>query len=204
MMKHFLLFGLVSVALIGCKKDEVQNDPESLCNDVIYYDDEMAQQFYFKAGTYWVYEDANTATLDSLRISSVAEAGESSNCYSVVTLSSDGASHPSNEDIRFQVRGVQWRIRTGGNSGYQVIFDKEISSTPAYEGLSFLEEIPSIVVGDSTYTNVTKVQIAAGGAVFPSLTHLYICPNYGIVRKVEDAGGSNEKVFDLVRHHIVM
>jgi hypothetical protein len=69
--KHILLFSVVVLALLGCKKDTTScpSTGATNCEDI----QNVKNFFYFKVGSYWVYEEETSGDLDTVYVTEASE-----------------------------------------------------------------------------------------------------------------------------------
>lgn len=208
-MKFLVL--LLTLVLLSCKKDDSSSSQS--CEDTYVDLSTDMIPYTFKEGTYWVYENVSTGVLDSIQVlnSGSSYTGSTpSNCQIYTKLYNFSmTSFLTGNTWNYLIRGIQLRLNgsgTWGENGQLVMTNNSVGYS--HEGMTIVENIANLQIGDSTFNDIRKTFIKQSEQSSPAQydhdMYLYFAPGYGLIKWEQDLGGANEEVWELKRWNIIL
>lgn len=219
-MRKFIYIAFISICLIGCSKcKKKQPEPEKVYSFPIQPD--LYSYAYFKAGTYWVYQDSVTNVLDSVYVTS-SDSGTYTNApgtpnlyagtfnyFSCSMLSSyDHYRYQNWMDQSYEVNGskpVVNRSRyattnSGSNTGSDILIGLINIGTSFGNNIKYDYFYNTFNVKILVFPNTQKWINPTNYYDDNQKTNYFIAKNIGIVRREQLDSG---KTWNLIRYHIV-
>lgn len=220
-MKQLFLFTLLCLTLLvlhSCSEDE--ENPN--CGNPYTRMEQGAANYLFNDSSYWIYQNTSSLEIDSQVVfyscRYTRPTGKpASGCEVPLTYEwnyyveqhvygdIDSFAFTCIAPYKFYYFSRPFTISTPTLLRMQ-IGDLDMNEGDNNETITFLEQYDSLVIGDSTYSNVSVFHILAVAqpvAAFPYEMDLYFAPNIGIVRKVEYNTPSGTQMWDLVRYRTI-
>ncbi|HYG16064.1 MAG TPA: hypothetical protein VEC12_09945 [Bacteroidia bacterium] len=216
-----VFFALAIIVLNSCKEEE----PDEI---VVAFPEDAVNYFYFKTGSYWIYQNNKTNEVDSVWVHHSfkswysAESWDKKTIYKIelIRMECNTSSYGTywSFDFRpFNYAGNQNNVSYslwGGRSKISELTRCTLWKYPFNEGINQVSNIKgvdtslyriagthnTVTIGSKTYSSVLKVNITNCIFMDKHDINMYWAPNYGII-KIEDLDDSSS--WELVRHHLI-
>lgn len=210
------IFVLAIIAMYGCNKEPLEIN--------IPFPEEAVQYFYFKTGSYWIYQNSKSSEIDSIWVTESIRIPDNSYSYDktkyykkeFIRMYSLTSLYPNkgNWDFYFKPFGSSFVLYGGRNTYMQPSGNCTLWKYPFDGGLNQVSDIKgndtsmfrvlgthyTVTIGNKTYSSVLKVNITNCIFMDKHDINMYWAPNYGII-KIEDLDDSSN--WELIRHHLI-
>lgn len=178
MMKHLTIF-LIVISFLSCKKEDCAENTSS--TEAIT---SCLHNYIFDTGSYWIYKNTTTLSLDSTFITNVENEWTSSK-----NISGACGTHITTGQT----------INTSYNSSLRNSYNESIkgSNTSTPYGELFLcnaNTVDSIVTTTDTYYNVLDISLGS--------VRLFYKESIGVIRRVEYNPPIDTSTYDLINHQV--
>jgi len=212
-MKHraILIFILAVTSILSCKKDSTE-----VTYYTTYMNAAMLTKYFFKPGTYWVYENQNSL-LDSVIVTSDTNGFTTIPCPhgcpgGIITR--DEFYKMNLLDITNNIASNYYYmsdyIKLNGGGEYsqegQPVFIYEKPVDYSFNGATVVDKYDSMNVLGTKYYDITKMKITASlqfQREFVFDTYLYFAANFGIIKKEIDDSIKGYQTWNLKRSRIL-
>lgn len=208
-MKYISTLFLFGIILVSCVKENSDN------KTIYRYLSEDIKPYKFKTGSYWVFQNDTTGTLDSITIISTendfywgppsihGQSGVKHEYYKINLIS-----HASSQTYNDYLTDHYIKRNGGGEYGQngQPIFMSKSDTGTEFNGMSIIAKFPSLTINNNTFNNVVVTKITASHqyqAVYIYDTYLYFSDSVGLIRKIADLGNGNLESWSIKRWTVI-
>ncbi|MEI7982619.1 MAG: hypothetical protein WCI71_13290 [Bacteroidota bacterium] len=208
-MKYILTLFLFGLILVSCNKEDSEDKTKYL------YLSEDIKPYKCKTGSYWVFQNDTTGTLDSITVISTendfywlpppihGQSGVKHEYYKI-NLISHASSQTYNDYLTFHY------IKRNGGGEYgekgQPVFMTESDIGTEFNGMRIIAKFPSLTFNNITFNNVVETKITASRQyqiVYFYDTYLYFSDSVGLIRKITDLGNGNLESWSIKRWTVI-
>jgi len=203
-----LIIAFIGLTLFSCRKDK--NADNSDLTKYFYLSNSLTP-YKFKTGSYWIYENDSTSTLDSVVVTSTendfywsppsvhGQPGTKYEFYKI-NLKSFATSQTYNDYL------TNSYIKRNGSGDYgqngQPIFMANRDTGTIFNGMKIIAKFPTMTINSNSFINVVETKITASQQYQPMFsydTYLYFTDTIGLIKKVTDLGSSNLESWSIKR-----
>lgn len=211
MNRTFLISILALALLIGCKKES-----KEITYYTTYVNTAMLTKYFFKPGTYWVYEDQSNFN-DSVIVTGGTNGFTTIPCphgcpggvitrYEYYEMNLFDFTNNITSNHYYMSNYI--KLNGGGEYGQlgQPIFMYDRAVNYSFNGAKVIDKYDSMTVSGIKYYNITKMKITASlqfQKEFLFDTYLYFADNFGIIKKEINDTINGYQTWNLKRSHIV-
>ena len=212
MKHHAILLAILALTLIiGCKKERTE-----ITYYTTYVNKAMLVKYFFRPGTYWVYENQNNLT-DSVIVTGEANGFTTIPCPhgcpdGIITRDEFYKMNlldvTNNVASNYYYTSDYLRLNGGGeyNQDGQPVFMFDRPVNYSFNGASIVEKYDSLTIADIKYYDVIKMKITANQQYqheFEFDTYLWFADNFGLVKKEVNNTIQGFQTWNLMRVQIV-
>lgn len=219
-MKNVLpILAFILLVVSACRKEEdTEPKPTPTAPPTQYnYLSGSITPYKFKAGSYWIYENDSTGSLDSIIVDSVSTGffesvpnvhgttGSTLTEFYKMYFHDFGTSQLYNQTL---MNNYLVRNYSGNWSNFygQAVYATNSPLGTSSNGMTIIAKFLSMNIGVNIFSNVDEVLIIAADQSFPEFTYdtyLHYCDSVGLIKKETEISPGNIESWSIKRWNII-
>lgn len=199
---------LIGFTTITCNKENSTNETKYT------YLSQSIEPYKFETGTYWIFKNDSTNTIDSLVVINTendffwspppvhGQSGTKSE-YFKMNIESSLTSDLYNDYLTSNY------IKRNGGGEYgqngQPIFIADSDIGTEFNGMEIIGKYQTLIINNHTFSDVVKSKITESQqyeSIFINDTYLYYSNDIGLIKKVSDLGNGKFESWSIVRWNV--